>query len=136
MLPWKVNLNGNEQPTYNTDISRAVAALMSVGNLNRNRLNDEQLKTWLADAVMAHVKEQWDILGVENRAPDSFAVLRRNFEVQHARINPYRSVDYGYVGREKVHMRKISSQLCERHRFHQMLRTMLPYSFMMEKLRE
>jgi hypothetical protein len=101
MLPWKVNLNGNERPTYNADISRALAALMPIGSLNRNRLNDEELKKWLADAVMTHIEEQWDALGVENRAPDSFAALRRNFEVQHASISPYRSVDYGYVENEK-----------------------------------
>jgi hypothetical protein len=98
MLPWKVNLSGNEQPTYNADISRAVAALMPIGSLNRNRLNDEELKTRLTDVVMTHIKEQWDVLGVENRAQESIAVLRRNFEVQYARINQYRSVDYGYVG--------------------------------------
>jgi hypothetical protein len=101
MLPWKLNLNGSEEATYNADISRALAALMPAGSLNRNRLNDDELKTWLADAVMTRINEQWDVLGVENRAPESFAVLRRGFEVQHARINPYRSVDYGYVENEK-----------------------------------
>ena len=100
MLPWKVNASGAEQTTYNADISRVLAALMPIGGLNRNRLNDEELKTWLADAVMTHIKEQWDVLGVENHAPESFAVLRQNFEVQHARISPYRSVDYGYIGNE------------------------------------
>jgi hypothetical protein len=96
MLPWKVNLNGNEQTTYNADISRALAALMPTGSLNRDRLNDEELKQLLAGAVMTHIKEQWDLLGVENRAPDNLAVLRRNFEVQRASISPYRSEDYGY----------------------------------------
>jgi len=100
MLPWKVNLNGREQTTYNADISRALAALMPIGSLNRNRLTDNELKTWLADAVMNRIKEQWDVLGVENRAPDSFTVLRRSFEVQHARIEPYRSVDHGYITNE------------------------------------
>lgn len=74
---------------------------MPVGSINRDRLNNEQLTTWLAYAVMTHIKEQWDVLGVENRAPGSLALLRRNFEVQHAWISPYRSVDYGYVGNEK-----------------------------------
>jgi hypothetical protein len=101
MLPWKVNRGDNEESTYNADISRAIAALMPEDSLNRNRLGDEELKEWLSDAVMMRIKEQWDVLGVENRAPESFAQLRSDFEVQHARINPYRSVDYGYVGKEK-----------------------------------
>jgi len=97
MLPWKVNVNSQERTTYNADVSRAIAALMPTGSLNRNRLNDEELKTQLADAVMTHIKDQWDLLDVENRAPGSLAILRRNFEVERVEINPYRSVDYGYV---------------------------------------
>lgn len=100
MLPWKVNRGGEGETTYNADISRALAALMPDGSVNLNRLGDGELQEWLLGAVMRHIKEQWDLLGVENRAPESFAELRRNFEIQHARINPYRSVDYGYVGNE------------------------------------
>ncbi|MGO9589212.1 MAG: hypothetical protein ACLP3K_04090 [Candidatus Acidiferrales bacterium] len=101
MLPWKVNRGSEEETTYNADISRAVALLMPQGSVNRNRLSDEELKEWLSDAVMQHIKERWEVLGVENRAPESFAELRHDFEVQYARINPYRSVDYGYVEGEK-----------------------------------
>ena len=101
MLPWTVDLNRQKQTkTYNADISRAIAALMPAGSLNRDRLSDVELKKELADAVMSHVKDQRDFLGVENRAPDSFAILRHNFEVKHARIDPYRSVDHGYIGNE------------------------------------
>jgi hypothetical protein len=100
MLPWRVNLNGTEQTTYNAAISRGIAALVPDGSLNRNRLGDEELKTRLAEAVMASIKDKWDFLGVENQAPDSFEILRRNFEVEHPRISPYRSLDYGWVGNE------------------------------------
>lgn len=100
MLPWRVNLNGTEQTTYNAGISRGIAALVPSGTLNRNRLGDEELKTRLAEAVMASIKDKWDFLGVENQAQDSFEILRRNFEVEHSRISPYRSVDYGWVGNE------------------------------------
>jgi hypothetical protein len=84
---------------------------MPEGSLNRNRLSDEELKKWLPDAVMMHIKEQWDLLGVENRAPESFAELRRNFEVQHARISPYRSVDYGYVEEKSTHEENLLATL-------------------------
>jgi hypothetical protein len=100
MLPWGVSLNGTEQTTYNADISRAIAALMPNGSLNRNRLSDEELKRGLADAVMTSIEDKWDLLDVENRAPESFATLRRHFEVEHARINAYRSDDHGYVRNE------------------------------------
>jgi|SRR5712664_58104 len=101
MLPWAIELDGQEQTkTYNADISRSIAALMPAGSLNRDRLNDTELKKELAEAVMQRIEEQWNVLGVENSAPDSFAILRRRFEVVHARINPYRSVDHGYVGHD------------------------------------
>jgi hypothetical protein len=130
MLPWKVNLNGNEQTTYNADISRALAALMPIGSLNRNRLNDEELKTLLADAVMTRIKEEWDVLGVENRAPDSFAVLRRNFEVLHARITT------GTLGTNRARMKKIFWQLCDNRLCRQVSPRMLFFFFMRGKFRE
>jgi hypothetical protein len=98
MLPWAVNANGQTQTTYNADIPRAIAALMPKGALNRERLNDDELKTELVDAVMTHIKGQWDLLGVENRAPGSFDILKSRFQFERAAITPYRSVDYGYVG--------------------------------------
>jgi hypothetical protein len=100
MLPWRVNLNGKEQPTFNANISRSLAALMPNGSLNRDRLNDEELVFELRDNVMFHVAAQWDLLDIENRAPDSFSTLRQSFEVQRARINDHRSVDFGYNGND------------------------------------
>jgi hypothetical protein len=101
MLPWTINLSGSiEQTTFDADISRCIAELMPNGSPNRDRLNDEELKKRLVDEVTTQIKQQWDLLGVENRAPKSFATLRSHFEVEHARINSYRSVDYGYIAGE------------------------------------
>lgn len=113
MLPWTVALNGQRQTKiYNADISRAIAAVMPAGSLNRGRLDDAELKKELADAVKTYIKDQWELLNVENRAPDSFAILRRNFEVEHARIDHYRSVDHGYVGHESgPHEENLSATL-------------------------
>ncbi len=96
MLPWTVNLTGQDRKTYNADISRAIAALTPTGSFNRDRLDGEELGTRLVNTVMAHIKDQWDLLGVENRAPESFAILRRDFQVERAEINPYRGVDFGF----------------------------------------
>lgn len=96
MLPWTVNVGGQERTTYNADISRAIAALMPAGSDNRDRLDGEELKNQLVNAVMTQIKAQWNLLGVENRAPDSIAILRRNFQVESAEINSNRSFDFGY----------------------------------------
>jgi hypothetical protein len=100
MLPWVVSLAGQDRPTFNADISRAIAAIMPIGSLNRDHLNGEELKTQLVDAVMAHIRPESDLLGVESRAPNSFAALTRNFQVESAEINPYRGVDFGYQANE------------------------------------
>ena len=93
ILPWKVNLNGSEEPTYNADISRTLAALMPAGSVNRNRLNDDILKTWLADGVMTRIKEQWDVLGVENRATEriSFEGMGPSARLRASKPIPYKT---------------------------------------------
>lgn len=100
MLPWTVSLAGQDRTTFNADVSRAIAAIMPIGSLNRDRLNGDELKTQLIDAVMAHIRTQSDLLGVESQAPDSFAALARSFQIESARINPYRGVDFGYQSNE------------------------------------
>lgn len=101
MLPWQVSRGDGKGTTYDADISRAIVALMPKGSLNRSRLGDEELKAWLSQEVMMHIKEQWNLIGVEGQAPDAVAELRQSFEVQHARIVPYRGIDYGYARNEE-----------------------------------
>jgi len=100
MLPWTVDLNGQKRKTYNADISRALASLMPDGSLNLERLNDTELKVGLHDEVMQHIQNEWNILGVENRAPNGFAKLRRGYQIEHAKISAYRGLDFGYTGSE------------------------------------
>jgi hypothetical protein len=96
MLPWKVTVDAQDRRTYNADVSRAIAAILPNGSLNQSRLNGDELRQELADAVMAQVEGQWDLLGVESRALESFAILRRDFEVDRARIDSYRGYDFGF----------------------------------------
>jgi hypothetical protein len=96
MLPWKVSIGGRTQTDYNADISRAVAAMLPSGSLNQPRLSGDELRNELARDVMTDIEEQWDALGVENLAPGSFTILRQRFEVDRARIVPYRGYDFGY----------------------------------------
>jgi len=112
MLPWRLNINGQEATTYNADISRAIAALMPIGSFNRDRLNDDELKLQLVDAVMTKIKNQWNLLGVESRAPGILAILQRDFEIEHAEISPYRGEDFGYVdGQPSPHENNLLASL-------------------------
>jgi hypothetical protein len=95
MLPWKVPRDGNTSETFNADISRAVAALMPQKATNRYRIAGQGLDDEVADAVMEHIKAQWKLLGVENLANDTIALLRTEYVVDRADINSYHNVDYG-----------------------------------------
>ncbi len=115
MLPWTVTVNDERRRTFNADISRAIAALTSGGTCNGGRLSDKDLEKQLADAIMLHIQPQWNILGVENRAPNSFATLGQNFGIERAEINAYRGVDFGYDdGQPDPHERKSAGASCEK----------------------
>lgn len=112
MLPWTVNLNGETRKTYNADISRAIAVLMPIGTLNRERLGDKELKSELVLAVTAKIRGQWNLLDVENRAPGIVSTLQRNFEVDRAEISPYRGNGFGYDdGQPEPHEQNLIASL-------------------------
>jgi hypothetical protein len=95
LLPWKVVRGTETTTTYNADISRAVAALMPRKATNRARLNGEGLDRDLADAVSQKIKNQWNLLGVEDKASDALSLLRSQYIVEAADINKYHNVDFG-----------------------------------------
>lgn len=102
MLPWKVVRGGETTTTYNADISRAVAALMPKKATNRARLIGDGLDIDLADAVRQKIKNQWNLLGVEDRASDALSLLKSQYIVEAADINKYHNVDYGKAWKEGV----------------------------------
>ena len=111
MLPWIVSQQGRQRTTYNADISRAVAVLMPLETPNRERLTERELKVELCNAVMQHIQNQWDTLGVENRAPDGFAKLKRQYQIERAVINAYRSKDFGYTEEKGPHEENLQMTL-------------------------
>jgi hypothetical protein len=112
MLPWRVSGQRKQRKTYNADISRALAALMPDGSLDRNRLSDQELKIELSNGVMQTITTRWDLLDVENRAPDGLAKLRRVYQVGAADIDSYRGKDFGfYDGEPPPYEENLQAQL-------------------------
>jgi hypothetical protein len=100
MLPWQ--MNGDVPVTYNANISRAIAALMPKSTVNRDRLVGQGFEVALAEVVMRHIKDEWELLDAENRAGEALASLRAAYSVQAAKINSYHSQEYGIEwGRDK-----------------------------------
>ena len=86
MLPWSMK---GRRFTYNADISRAVAALLPGESANKSTLAGDELASELADAVMASIEREWNLLGSEERAGEALKMLRTAYEVITAELTPY-----------------------------------------------
>jgi hypothetical protein len=93
MIPWRVGENHTE--TFNVNISRAVSALLPAKTIEKERLAGEEFASKLADELMRQIEPEWNMRGVEDRAGDSLAALRRVYTVRSADINSYNSEDFG-----------------------------------------
>jgi hypothetical protein len=87
MIPWKVQAGAPAFTTFNADISRAVATLLPLKSVNRDRLSGESFKFRLADAVMARMEEQW--------LNPALSVLRPHYSVDRSEITSGVSIHYG-----------------------------------------
>jgi hypothetical protein len=95
MLPWRVSSNGNTFSTFNSNVSRAVAALMPRKSTNKERISGDGFDVELAEATMKNIERDWNLLGVEDKAANALAILRTEYTVRSADINPYHDVGFG-----------------------------------------
>lgn len=93
MLPW--TFDGENDESYNVDISRAVSALLPPKTVNKERLGGDDFLKELVDAVMGSIETEWNLHGTEDRAGDAIRALRSAYIVERADINPYHNVAYG-----------------------------------------
>ena len=100
MIPWKLSGN-DEHKSYDIAISRAVSGLMPKDSVNKERLIGNGFASELAQAVMRNIEPEWKMLGVEGRAGDALAALRRVYTVKSADINSYHNKEYGLSWKPK-----------------------------------
>jgi hypothetical protein len=93
MLPW--NIKGQNEATYNAEISRAVASLLPASALNKDRLAGDELASQLADEVMTSIQRQWNLLGSEERAGEALKTLRTAYRIVSAEIGSWHHPEYG-----------------------------------------
>ena len=100
MIPWK--LSGDDQhDSYSMTLSHAVSGLLPKGVVNKERLEGNGFASELAETVMKAIEPQWKMLGVEGRAGDALAALRRVYTVKSADINSYHNKEYGLSWKPK-----------------------------------
>jgi len=95
MLPWKIVKNNKTTQTYNAEISRALAALLPKKFVNRDRLSGDNLRRVLAESVMRHIKEDWELLKAENKAGNTLNSLKSSYSIVSAEISPNHGIDFG-----------------------------------------
>jgi hypothetical protein len=95
MLPWDISANGNTFSTFNSQISAAVAALMPNKAANKERIAGKDFDVELAEAAMKYLETDWNLLGVEDKAESTLAILRTEYTIMSADINPYHDVAFG-----------------------------------------
>jgi hypothetical protein len=93
MLPWQVT--GKTPPTFNAQISRALAALMPKDTVNKERLAGKGFDKEFGEAVMQHIERDWKLLDARNRAEGALRVIETKYQVLGAEINSYHNVNYG-----------------------------------------
>lgn len=85
MLPWYIGGGNSSVPTWNADISRAVAALLPAKALNRERLQANGLVDHLAGVLLDHIRNAWDMAGATGANSRLMEALRSSYTVQSAR---------------------------------------------------
>ncbi len=95
MLPWKVELGGATQITYNANVSRALAAIMSKGTTNRSRISGAGLLDILREDVERALEPELNLLDADNRAGAALDELRQHYSVVESEIDEFHHPEYG-----------------------------------------
>lgn len=93
MLPWRVG--PAEIKTFQADISRATAALMPPGMLNRDRLRGTGFDTTFIEALRNYIEPEWNLADAEHRAGSTLAALRKHYTIESAEIDGSHDAEYG-----------------------------------------
>lgn len=97
MLPWKAAINGHTNKTYNADVSRAVAALLPEGTLNRNRLLGVGIERLIGSAVEIRIKARWQEMGAEEQAGTALAELKKRYLVRRSEVSSHQGLGFGDI---------------------------------------
>jgi len=95
MLPWQAVVNGHTYKTYNANVSRAVAALLPEGTLNKNRLQGIGIERLIGSAVEIRIKARWQEMGAEERAGTALAELKKIYVVRRSEVSSHQGLGFG-----------------------------------------
>jgi hypothetical protein len=94
-LPWSCKVAGRTMRTYNADISRAVAALIPEGTVERYRISGEGLGKSISWPVESAIRTRWDEIGAKDQAGYALDLLRKQYTIRRSEVSNYYGLTFG-----------------------------------------
>jgi len=98
MLPITIDDQKGSHLSYNAKMSRAIAALLPPGFINRDRLNGTELKSVVTERVISSISEGLDLLETRNKIGAELKQLEGRYTLARTAINHVSSVDVETLG--------------------------------------
>jgi hypothetical protein len=93
MIPVTITERGQVRLSYNSRLSRAIAAVLPSGFVNRERLSGADLRSVVATAVMSRIDDDLNLLETRNKIGNELKQLEGRYSVELTAINRVSSVD-------------------------------------------
>jgi hypothetical protein len=100
MIPMGINERGQERLSYNARLSRAIAAVLPSGFINRERLSGAELRSVVATAVMSRIDDDLNLLETRNKIGNELKQLEGRYSVELTAINRVSSADVETLGED------------------------------------
>jgi hypothetical protein len=105
MLPWEIagkpkHANAN----YNADISRAAAALMPEGAINRDRLAGATFAAMLGSDALLYTEREVRMQDIESKAGGALSVIRSKFTIESANFDSDREMTAFHRNAPDLHL--------------------------------
>jgi hypothetical protein len=102
MLPWGI---GAKAKTFNADVSRAIAALLPNGALNRGRINGESLAPDYADWLLSfELRDRIETIGAADVLGRQLDPIRHRYDIETLSLEPLDSDDLSGKPSVQLHL--------------------------------
>lgn len=97
MIPWTIQNKSLKSKTYNANLSRAIAALLPSGFVNRKRISGQTLKIELAQYLLDACRDELDKIGSIKKIGNEIRKITDKYQIKTTMIAMISSVDLDFV---------------------------------------
>jgi hypothetical protein len=114
MIPWRLEEHGRRSLGHHRGVGDALYKLLPNGFPNRDRIGGIDLRAKYSEAVLGHIRAQWDMAGSMNSLGPRFQELNRRFTVVESTVAAIGSIDtdgYGWWGKARLPIASIRGEI-------------------------